>query len=126
MATRRSRSKPAEKKAGESTTPADDRLETPEGGKSFRASFGDDDFPPPPDETLPPPPEPKSAPPPAPAPSPERVLPRVDLRVWAISSGIKPDQLAGFVRYAIKNNLGRMTIPEWREALEAFRNRPTV
>ena len=67
--------------------------------------------------------------PPVPAPipesSPKPQLPKIALRVFEKLAGPKWDQLAGFKLYAKKNRLGPMTVPEWREALQAFRDKPT-
>lgn len=80
-------------------------------------------------------PEPEPAPVPAPevAPEPEPIpesdphpgLPRIQLRVFLKLAGLKPDQLAGFKRYAEAEGLGPMPVPAWREAHKAFRTKPT-
>ena len=64
---------------------------------------------------------------PAPVPEspPEPSLPRIHFRVFEKVAGAKWDQLAGFRSHAKSNNLGPMTIPEWREAFQAYKNKPT-
>lgn len=52
--------------------------------------------------------------------APLRVLPTVNINVFAAVSGIKPDQLAGFYYYAKRNKLRQMTVPEWHEAYKAY------
>ena len=51
-------------------------------------------------------------------------LPLIPLTVFCTLSGKKPDQIAGFRRYAINQNLKPMTVPQWREELVKFANRP--
>jgi len=51
-------------------------------------------------------------------------LPLIPLEVFCKLSGKKPDQIAGFRRYALSNQLKPKTIPEWREELIAFQNKP--
>lgn len=55
---------------------------------------------------------------------PVEVLPIVGLDVFAVSGAFRPDQIAGFVRYAQIQKLEPRTIPEWRTAYTAFMNRP--
>ena len=55
----------------------------------------------------------------------DMVYPSVPLKVFCSLSGLKPDQIAGFQRYAITNKLGPMTITQWRETLVGFQNKPT-
>lgn len=52
-------------------------------------------------------------------------LPKIPLKVFEKIAGPKWDQLAGFKQHAKANNLGPMTVPEWRDALQAFKNKPT-
>jgi len=78
--------------------------------------------------SVPPEPEEMQLPPLPPTPEKsdsERSLPRIPLRVFEKIAGARPDQLAGFLHYAKKNNLGPLTVPEWREAREIFRTKPT-
>lgn len=51
-------------------------------------------------------------------------LPSVPLKVFCQLSGKKPDQIAGFRRFALNQKLKAMTVPQWREQLVAFENRP--
>ena len=46
------------------------------------------------------------------------------LEVFCKLSGKKPDQIAGFRRYAISAKLKPMTILKWREKLVEFQNKP--
>lgn len=96
---------------GESGTPAPDL--DPAEGDGQRTS------PPPTD----PPPGPGTDPIPESSPAPR--LPKIQLRVFEKIAGPKWDQLAGFKQYAKANSLGPMTVPEWRVALQAFKNKPT-
>lgn len=48
----------------------------------------------------------------------------VGLRVFATVSGLKLDQLAGFVYYAQKNNLGPMSMSDWKVEHDKFLSRP--
>lgn len=50
--------------------------------------------------------------------------PKVELRVFIASGGIRWDQMAGFKSYAKRNKMGPRSIPEWRKALDAFMKRP--
>ena len=50
--------------------------------------------------------------------------PKVELRVFIASGGIRWDQMAGFKSYAKRNKMGPLSIPEWREAFNAFMKRP--
>lgn len=56
---------------------------------------------------------------------PEPRLPRISLRVFEKIVGLKWDQFAGFRHHAKKNNLGPLTVPEWRMAFQAFKTEPT-
>jgi len=49
---------------------------------------------------------------------------RVELRVYLASCGDKPDQVAGFARWARKQEMGLRTIPAWRELRAEFNQRP--
>ncbi len=51
-------------------------------------------------------------------------LPLVKLRVFLATSGLKPDQSAGFVAHARIKKIGPMTIPQWKEELRKFFSRP--
>ena len=51
--------------------------------------------------------------------------PLVKLAVFLKVAGPRWDQMAGFKQYAKRNQLGPMSIPEWRAELQAFMNRPT-
>lgn len=55
---------------------------------------------------------------------PAKKLPFVKLRVFLASSGLKPDQSAGFEAHARINKLGPMSMPQWKEALDKFFSRP--
>lgn len=48
----------------------------------------------------------------------------VPLAVFIQLSGRKLDQVAGFKRFALNQKLEPRTIPEWREKLVEFDNRP--
>jgi hypothetical protein len=50
--------------------------------------------------------------------------PKVSLRVFIASGGMRWDQMAGFKSYAMRNKMGPLSIPEWREAFNAFQKRP--
>ena len=50
--------------------------------------------------------------------------PACPLEVFCKLSGKKPDQIAGFRRYAISAKLKPMTILKWREKLVEFQNKP--
>ena len=50
--------------------------------------------------------------------------PKVALRVFIASGGLRWDQMAGFKSYAIRSKMGPLSIPEWREAFNAFMKRP--
>lgn len=66
---------------------------------------------------------------PAAAPAlPEQPLPYavVGVEVFVGVSKVKPDQMAGFCRWATLNNLGPMSIPDWEKALHTFNNRPVA
>ena len=74
------------------------------------------------------PPAPESAAdPPKPTPESPAIppLPKIPFKVFEKVAGPRWDQLAGFRSYAKAQDLGPMTIPEWREALQAFQNKPT-
>lgn len=60
-----------------------------------------------------------------PEPMPELPKPVIPLKVFLQVFGKKWDQVAGFVHYAKANKLEPLTVVEWREAFEAFMNRPT-
>lgn len=49
--------------------------------------------------------------------------PKVPLRIFIASGGIRWDQMAGFKSYATRNKMGPLSIPEWRKAFNAFMNR---
>lgn len=51
-------------------------------------------------------------------------LPRVGIDVFMRVSGQKPDQMAGFGRWAKNQKLGTRTIPEWKAALTEYGSRP--
>lgn len=51
-------------------------------------------------------------------------LPTINIKVFAQISGIKPDQLAGFVYYAKKQNIRNLTRPEWDTAYKEFMSLP--
>ena len=51
-------------------------------------------------------------------------LPTVSLQVFCQLSGRKADQIAGFRRYAQSQRLSVLTVPEWRNKLVEFDNRP--
>jgi len=50
--------------------------------------------------------------------------PKVALRVFIASGGIRWDQMAGFKSYATRLKMGPLSIPEWREAFNKFMKRP--
>lgn len=50
--------------------------------------------------------------------------PKVALRVFLASGGIRWDQMAGFKSYAMRNKMGPLSIPEWRAAFNEFMKRP--
>jgi hypothetical protein len=56
----------------------------------------------------------------------EPAKPVVSLQVFLQIAGKKWDQLAGFKQHATKNNLGPLTVPDWRKAFNDFMNRPTT
>lgn len=49
--------------------------------------------------------------------------PLVDVKLFASVSGIKLDQLAGFIRYSKDQKLGPMTIEQWKKALSDFQQK---
>jgi hypothetical protein len=51
-------------------------------------------------------------------------LPKVDLRVFIASGGIRWDQMAGFKSYATRRKMGPLSIPEWRTEYKRFTERP--
>lgn len=51
-------------------------------------------------------------------------LPTITLNVFCQLSGKKPDQIAGFRRYALNQKFQSLTVPQWREKLLEFENRP--
>lgn len=51
-------------------------------------------------------------------------LPKVALRVFIASGGIRWDQMAGFKYYATRAKMGPLSIPEWRAAFKKFMKRP--
>ncbi|RPI81379.1 MAG: hypothetical protein EHM34_08715 [Nitrosopumilales archaeon] len=51
-------------------------------------------------------------------------LPIISFDVWAKTSGIKMDQLAGFRHYCNKNKLERLTIPDWHVEFSKFLRKP--
>lgn len=53
-----------------------------------------------------------------------RNLPTININVFAQISGIKPDQLAGFYYYAKRNDIKRLTRPEWEAAYKKFMTLP--
>jgi len=48
----------------------------------------------------------------------------VDISVFLLVCGLKPDQTAGFKAWAKSQKLGARTIPEWHTALTNHANRP--
>jgi len=48
----------------------------------------------------------------------------VPLKVYAALAGYKWDQLAGFVNYARRKNLGPMTVAAWHAAYQIFQDKP--
>lgn len=50
--------------------------------------------------------------------------PKVSLKVFIASGGIRWDQMAGFKSYALRQKMGPLSIPEWREAYNQFSKRP--
>lgn len=50
--------------------------------------------------------------------------PKVALRVFIASGGIRWDQMAGFKSYAQRTKMGPMSIPDWRKAFTEFMQRP--
>lgn len=61
---------------------------------------------------------------PTPVSSVPEMKPKVPLRVFIASSGIRWDQMAGFRSFAKRHKMGPLTIPEWREEFAAFMKRP--
>lgn len=58
-------------------------------------------------------------------PKPEgRVLQSVPLDIFIATYGARFDQVAGFKSYVRRMKMGPRTIPEWKEAMAAFQNRP--
>jgi hypothetical protein len=55
---------------------------------------------------------------------PTEVLPLCTLEVFCQLSGKRADQIAGFRRYALNQQLKPRTIPEWKQELTAFQNKP--
>ena len=51
--------------------------------------------------------------------------PLVKLAVFLKVAGPRWDQMAGFKQYAKRNQLGPMSIPEWREEFQKFMSKPT-
>ena len=51
--------------------------------------------------------------------------PLVKLAVFLKVAGPRWDQMAGFKQYAKRNQLGPMSIPEWRVELQKFMSKPT-
>lgn len=51
-------------------------------------------------------------------------LPKVTISVFQIVSGVKKDQLAGFVRYAKIMGFVSLTIPQWQGEYEKFLCKP--
>lgn len=51
-------------------------------------------------------------------------LPKVALKVFIASGGIRWDQMAGFKSYATRLKMGPLSIPQWREAFNKFTKRP--
>jgi len=49
--------------------------------------------------------------------------PRVALKVFIASGGIRWDQMAGFKSYATRKKMGPLSIPEWRKAFSDFMTR---
>lgn len=58
-----------------------------------------------------------------PLPVPE-VKPKVPLKVFIASSGVRWDQMAGFKSFAKRHGMGPLTILEWRDAFDTFMKRP--
>lgn len=50
--------------------------------------------------------------------------PRQPLKIFCHLSGKKPDQMAGFRRYASNQKLGPMTMKEWQKSFVEFQNKP--
>ncbi len=50
--------------------------------------------------------------------------PSVPLRVYAEVSGIKPDQIKAFARYAQLEEMRPCPIPQWKDRYEAFLQKP--
>lgn len=48
----------------------------------------------------------------------------IALHVWALTSGLKPDQTAGFRHFARKQKLGPRTSAEWAQVYRDFSARP--
>lgn len=77
-------------------------------------------------EANPPPsvaPPPKKKKPPKPEFNKDDGRPKVALRIFIASGGIRWDQMAGFKSYALRNKMGPLSIPEWREAFNEFMKR---
>ena len=60
----------------------------------------------------------------APKEDPQITKSKYPLAIFCQLSGKKPDQMAGFRRYALTNKIGPLTIPEWKKQLEAFQKKP--
>lgn len=71
---------------------------------------------------------PESVPDKVEAPPPPAVVddgkPKVPFKVFAVSCGIKWDQMAGFKSHVKRMKLGPLSILEWREAMADFQKRP--
>jgi hypothetical protein len=110
------------------TTDTADEFETESTDVSEPEPASVEDTPEPPNAELDSPvpaPEPIPEKKPESEPSPQVGLSRIPLRVFEKIAGTKWDQLAGFKHYAKANGLGPMTVPEWREALQAYKRKPT-
>lgn len=55
---------------------------------------------------------------------PEVSLPKISLSLWIKISGIKPDQLAGFSNYCLRNSINNLTIPDWKSEYTKFLRKP--
>ena len=56
--------------------------------------------------------------------APEPKKPSVPLRVYAVVSGIKPDQIQAFARYAQREEMRPCPVVEWKSRYEAFLQKP--
>lgn len=51
-------------------------------------------------------------------------LPKVGINVFVLNSGMKKDQLGGFICYAKMNSLMFLTIPQWKEEYNNYKTKP--